>query len=1441
MLSQARILLSGTTVHAHEREGLSFVEQNLPDRDPFHVWELFELIDPTSGRLYEIDLLVMGYAALYLVELKGGPGKYAGNANDWSRAEPGQPSRYMDPPLSLTNHKSKVLKSRLAHKLGERRIPWIQALVFLSAEGVELDLTAEGRVGVVTRRDVIRALTHHEFPGSERERALRPIDRPTARDVVRAIGELGIRPRKGRAYVGPYELGEVLEDGTAYQDRVAQHRDRTSIRRRARIYLVPQQTSVERRQALLRAADREAQLLYELREHPGILRFADYVTDAPLGPTVLFDELPDALPLDAFMRQNPDLPSAERISLIAQIGRALAFCHKKQIVHGALSPESVLVRRRPDSGELETRVYNFQLGAGADLSATVHVSLLATKSFSAYQAPELREDPSRRSPVSDMFSLGAVAYFVLTGKAPAESGADLDERLAVERSLNPRTVNDGIHSAAAEAVDIATQLSPVNRADDVESWVEILITETQHDGAREPDAVVDPLTAQPGDMLGDLMVEAALGQGATARVLKVLWEKDNRSYALKVSLGPEHDARLAAEARALLRLRSSRIVEHVETRVLSERTALLLSLAGDRTLYRDLADQGPVSLDFASRYGDDLLSALVELEDKQIQHRDIKPANLGVGTATKGAYRLVLFDFSLAEASASDLGIGTTAYRDPFLRSRGAWDAAADRWSAAVTLHEMLAGMRPSFGERAALDPEAKLAIAAERFDASVRTGLSQFFERALHRDAELRFASANEMLHAWARCFEAPALPVTPPTVESGRPEPELEQLSDDRIALITPDTPIDSLPLSARAKNALDRAGATCAQDLLSLPDNRLSAVRGVGRGVAREILALRERWQALTAVQPLPAEPFFAGYQGDDLMVSMAGLDETASQALVNAGLRSLRALAQTPGTQIAQLARAPSLDESVLRALLEREHTLAGEREHPTTIEGFLEALMPRGKTQRRYFSALFGLSEPFLGRLDVTVRELADHFEKTPALFYIALMKQREVWSKQPAVTDLRERVRALLDGVGGALPLARAADLLVDALAHDREAAPELIRARAAGLLRVVAETEKAEPLGLRLSRLLDDQSWLVAREDLADVLRLLGERADELAARPVLASPAEVTRALVELTESTPLASLAPERLVDLAVSASRTAARSARFEIYPRGLPAERALELSAALLYVVQSAAFQRALTPELIQQRVSARYPEAQALPERPALDELLSRYGLIFDAESGSYHRPGERPNPTHTAALTKITSAVTGQPRAQDGRAATAQDFEDTVRALLERQALCVLGVTADVALDAARRLKQRVGLVPQSFDALLIAEMKQQIAKHRVDPEKVFETDRLGPGSPGWPNLLRLASSAADEVASRLFPPKEPLLLVQPGLIARYRLERFLARAIEASRDDDARAIFLLVPGRDTGTTPRINGELAIPGLLASQSTWIPREWLSNAHHAAA
>lgn len=64
-LSKARIVSVGETPYAHEREGIDFAEKSLPDTDPYYLWALVDLLDPTTGRLHELDLVVLGYSCLY--------------------------------------------------------------------------------------------------------------------------------------------------------------------------------------------------------------------------------------------------------------------------------------------------------------------------------------------------------------------------------------------------------------------------------------------------------------------------------------------------------------------------------------------------------------------------------------------------------------------------------------------------------------------------------------------------------------------------------------------------------------------------------------------------------------------------------------------------------------------------------------------------------------------------------------------------------------------------------------------------------------------------------------------------------------------------------------------------------------------------------------------------------------------------------------------------------------------------------------------------------------------------------------------------------------------------------------------------------------------------------------------------------------------------------
>jgi serine/threonine protein kinase len=1445
-LSTARKVVVGETPYAHEREALDFAFSVLPDTDPFQVWALTELLEPSTGRLYELDLLVLGYSALYMVEIKSGPGRYEGDHQEWWRTPPGEARPYyMDGPLSLANLKAKVLKSRLLSKMKRpKECPYVEPLIFLSASDIDLRLKPEGRIAVVTRKDFVQAVQHHKFPGANPNWRGERIDKPVMHDVAQAIHALGLRPSKGRAHVGSYELGALIADGAGYQDREAVHRDR-KFRTRARVYLVPQQASVERRQQLRRAADRESTLLWDVREHPYILRIADYVTDAPLGPTVLFDDFAGGVPLDAFLRHNPGLPSEDRLTIVEHVGRALAHCHRRSVIHGAVAPQSVLVRRHPDTNAIDVRLFNFQLGAGREVENTQHWSALAEEGWAVYQAPELRDNPRARSPQSDIFSLGALAYFAFTGRAPGERIEEVDLRLQKEGYLDPRAVDDGMRPSVAEVFAYATDAAPVNRADTVDEWLDLLL-----DAATAPDEAetveeIDPLEAGKDTVLGDgLEVKKVLGVGSTARVLLVRRLRDDRQCALKVSSDPAHDARLTDEGYVLKNLpKHPRIVDLYEELTLKGRKCLVLSLAGDQTLQQKLARFGPVSLDEASRYGDDLLLALEHLEEHQVLHRDIKPANLGVGSMSKLADHLTLFDFSLARLPVSEVQVGTAVYRDPYLRTagRGAWDFAADRWSAAITLHEMLAATRPSFAGGSSVGPDARLVLAAERFDASVRDDLVRFFEKALARATADRFTSAQEMRHAWVAIVGSPARSTKAQKAAAASPpvEPEVPELTDEEVAAIGEDAAVAVLPLTARARNALDRAGLTRMQGLRGLSSNRLSAIRGVGRWVAKEILDFRDRWTHLRPVQAEEPVVFFPGYGGEDLHVTVAGLDPPVSAALIDGGLPSLRALAQAPSTHVASLAHKHAFDVEAVRKVLAAENERANQRARPTTLEGWIEATLPKkkGRKDRHLVRALYGLDAPFENRLDVTVRELAAKEDKTTAAVYIALGKAREDWSEHAALPELRDQLTRLVEALGGAAPLALLGEELARTVPHGSDAAPDLLRAMAAALFRVVLEVDKEVPTGLRLVRLHDREPWVFLSDEHARVTRLLGARADELAGRSTLVSTGEVRRAFAEIVADTPLSLSKEERLFELAAAASETAACSARLEIYPRGLDPQRAVELCAAT--------FKGGVTDADVSARIQVRYPAAAPLPPRPELDRLLEPLGFKWDEASARYVRPGEAEATTLQTRLSSLgrnPTALPSQARAMDPEAIDARQFDEKLKHALEMNAFRLVGVTADRARDASLALASRLGADLVALDVELAKEVALQMKKANISSDDVvYAADREGPDGPHWSKLLKLVHAAADALATRLLPPVRPLLLVQPGPIARYGLTDLVQKIVLAGASRESPAIILLVPAHDTGGLPRIDGTMPVTGILPGQAMWVSRAWLSNRHNAAA
>jgi hypothetical protein len=261
----------------------------------------------------------------------------------------------------------------------------------------------------------------------------------------------------------------------------------------------------------------------------------------------------------------------------------------------------------------------------------------------------------------------------------------------------------------------------------------------------------------------------------------------------------------------------------------------------------------------------------------------------------------------------------------------------------------------------------------------------------------------------------------------------------------------------------------------------------------------------------------------------------------------------------------------------------------------------------------------------------------------------------------------------------------------------------------------------------------------------------------------------------------------------------------------------------------------------LSPTAVQRRVRARYPEAQPLPDRPDLDAFVKPFGLSWEPVRGVYIRPGERRATQHTSysALTTLPSISTSK-KALDPRVIALSEFEEQVRNTIETSRLKILGVRANWAREAALALTDVFGLRRISLDTELLDAIHAVMDENDIDPDLVHAADRGGRSGRDWEELQGLVEQAAGKVADKLFPPAEPLLLVQPGLLARYQLESFLRTMTAAARERASAAIFLLVPSHDTAGVPRINEELSIPEVGRPESLWVPPEWIKERRKAA-
>jgi len=176
-------------------------------------------------------------------------------------------------------------------------------------------------------------------------------------------------------------------------------------------------------------------------DHPGIVRIFEIGKHD--GRHYFSMDLVEGESLEARLRESP-LPPLEAARLMEQVARAIAYAHSRGVIHRDLKPANILVNR-----ENRPRVTDFGLAkrVQGDSSLTATGAILGTP---AYMPPEQAEGRLGEVTVrSDVYSLGATLYAMLTGRPPFQAATPLDTLFQVRqqeplplRQLNPALPRD---------------------------------------------------------------------------------------------------------------------------------------------------------------------------------------------------------------------------------------------------------------------------------------------------------------------------------------------------------------------------------------------------------------------------------------------------------------------------------------------------------------------------------------------------------------------------------------------------------------------------------------------------------------------------------------------------------------------------------------------------------------------------------------------------------------------------------------------------------------------------------------------------------------------------------------------------------------------------------------------------------------------------------------
>jgi serine/threonine-protein kinase len=264
-------------------------------------------------------------------------------------------------------------------------------------------------------------------------------------------------------------------------------------------------------------------------------------------------------------------------------------------------------------------------------------------------------------------------------------------------------------------------------------------------------------------------IEKVIGIGGMAIVFKATDLLMRRTVAVKilrdeVAADEQSVKRFTNESRAVAMLSHPNIVNIYDVSVRENIKYIVMEFVEGITLKSYMQHREVLNLREIISYTTQILRALDHAHKKGIVHRDIKPQNIML--LKNGVIKVM--DFGIAKlpnaetVTMTDKAIGTVYYISPEQVSGSKSDSRSDLYSLGVLMYEMATGQLPFTAETpvsVALMQVNDEPVPPREINPHIPQGLEQIILRAMEKDPEERYQSAEEMLAHLLKLRENPKI----------------------------------------------------------------------------------------------------------------------------------------------------------------------------------------------------------------------------------------------------------------------------------------------------------------------------------------------------------------------------------------------------------------------------------------------------------------------------------------------------------------------------------------------------------------------------------------------------------------------------------------------------------------------------------------------------------